>query len=65
MEIKDYLPKRIRDRVVRVDVDADFDYNKNRSVQHYFITLDDGTKFDATTIKELKEIAKRIESKSK
>mgnify|MGYP003273962141 CR=1 FL=1 len=24
MEIKDYLPKRIRDRVVRVDVDADF-----------------------------------------
>lgn len=65
MEIKDYLPKRIRDRVVRVDVDADFDYNKNRSVQHYFITLDDGTKFDATTIKELREIVKRIESKSK
>lgn len=28
MEIKDYLPKRIRDRVVRVDVDADFDYEK-------------------------------------
>lgn len=25
MEIKDYLPKRIRDRVVRVDIDADFD----------------------------------------
>ena len=65
MEIKDYLPKRVRDRVVRVDVDADFDYNKNRSVQHYFIALDDGTKFDATTIKELREIAKRIESKSK
>ena len=65
MEIKDYLPKRVRDKVVRVDVDADFDYNKNRSVQHYFIALDDGTKFDATTIKELREIAKRIESKSK
>lgn len=65
MEIKDYLPKRVRDRVVRVDVDADFDYNKNRSVQHYFITLDDETEFDATTIKELREIAKRIESKSK
>lgn len=60
MEIKDYLPKRVRDRVVRVDVDADFDYNKNRSVQHYFITLDDGTEFDATTIKELKETAKKI-----
>lgn len=58
MEIKDYLPKRIRDRVVRVDVD--FDYNKNRSIQHYFITLDDGTEFDATTIKELKETAKKI-----
>lgn len=57
MEIKDYLPKRIRDRVVRVD--ADFDYDKNRSIQHYFITLDDGTEFDATTIKELKEIAKK------
>lgn len=65
MEIRGYLPKRIRDRVVRADVDADFDYNKNRSVQHYFVTLDDGTKFDATTIKELREIAKRIESKSK
>ena len=60
MEIKDYLPKRVRDRVVRVDVDADFDYNKNRSVQHYFITLDDGTEFDVTTIKELKETAKKI-----
>lgn len=60
MEIKDYLPKRIRDRVVRVDVDADFDYNKNRSIQHYFITRDDGTEFDATTIKELKETAKKI-----
>ena len=65
MEIKDYLPKRIRDRVVRVDVDADFDYDKNRSVQHYFVILDDVTEFDAITIKELKEIAKRIESKSK
>lgn len=64
MEIKDYLPKRIRDRVVRVDVDVDFDYDKNRH-QHYFVTLDDGTEFDATTIKELKKIAKRIESKSK
>lgn len=28
MEIKDYLLKRIRDRVARVDVDADFDYEK-------------------------------------
>lgn len=54
MEIKDYLPKRIRDRVIRVNVEPDFDYNKNRSVQHYFVTL------DATTIKELKEIAKKI-----
>lgn len=60
VEIKDYLPKRIRDRVVRVDVDADFDYNKNRSIQHYFITLDDGTELDATTIKELKETVKKI-----
>lgn len=60
MEIKDYLPKRIRDKVVRLDIEADFDYNKNRSVQHYFVTLNDGVKFDATTIKELKEIAKNI-----
>lgn len=65
MEIKDYLPKGIRDRVVRVDVEPDFDYNKNRSVQHYFVTLDDGTEFDATTVTELREIVKRIESKSK
>ena len=60
MEIKNYLPKRIRDRVVRVDVEADFDYNKNRSVQNYFVILNDGTGFDATTIKELKEKAKKI-----
>ena len=60
MEIKNYLPKRIRDRVVRVDVEADFDYNKNRSVQHYFVILYDGTGLDATTIKELKEKAKKI-----
>ena len=60
MEIKDYLPKRIRDRVTRVDVEPDFDYNKNRSVQHYFVTFDDGTGFNATTIKELKEVAKKI-----
>lgn len=60
MNIKDYLPKRIRDRVTRVDVEPDFDYNKNRSVQHYFVTLNDGTEFDATTIKELREIAKKI-----
>lgn len=33
---------------------------KNRSVQHYFVTLDDGMEFDATTIKELKEIVKKI-----
>lgn len=56
MEIKDYLPKRIRDRVVRVDVDADFDYEKNRSVQHYFVTLDNGMEFDAN---------KRVERKGK
>ena len=58
MEIKDYLPKVIRDRVVNIDIEPDFDYNKNRSVQHYFITLNDGTRFDASTIKELKTIAK-------
>lgn len=60
MDVKDYLPKRIRNKVVRLDVEADFDYNKNRSVQHYFVTLNDGVKFDATSIKELKEIAKNI-----
>ena len=60
MDVKDYLPKRIRNKVVRLDIEADFDYNKNRSVQHYFVTLNDGVKFDATTIKELKEIAKNI-----
>ena len=50
MEIKDYLPKRIRNRVVRVDVDADFDYEKNRSVQHYFVTLDDGMEWNLTLL---------------
>ena len=60
MDVKDYLPKRIRNKVVRLGIEADFDYNKNRSVQHYFVTLNEGVKFDATTIEELKKIAKNI-----
>lgn len=38
----------------------DFDYGKNRSVQHYFVYLSNGIKFDATTIRELKEKAEKI-----
>ncbi len=60
MEIKDYLPKRIRDKVEYTYVEADFDNRKNRSVQHYFVYLKNGEKFDATSIKELKEKAKRL-----
>ena len=59
MDVKDYFPKRIRDKIVRVDIEPEFDYNKNRSVQHYFVTLNNGITFDATTIKKLKEIAKK------
>lgn len=33
---------------------------KNEAFNHYFVTLDNGMEFDATTIKELKEIAKKI-----
>lgn len=65
MDIKDYLPKKIRDKVVKIDVDLNFDYIKNRSVQHYFVMLEDGISFGSTTIQELIEVAKRIESKSK
>lgn len=60
MEIKNYLPKRIKDRVVRTIIEADFDYSKNRSVQHYFVYLNDGQSFDATSIKELINKAKQI-----
>lgn len=60
MEVKDYLPKRIRDKVEDIVVEADFDYGKNRSVQHYFVYLKNGERFDATTIKELKEKAKQL-----
>lgn len=38
MKIKNYLPTKIRDKVVNVNVEPDFDYNKNRSVQHYFVS---------------------------
>lgn len=61
MEVKDYLPKRIRDKVEDIVVEADFDYGKNRSIQHYFVYLKNGERFDATTIKELKEKAKQME----
>ena len=61
MEVKDYLPKRIRDKVEDIVVEADFDYGKNRSVQHYFVYLKSGERFDATTIKELKEKAKQLD----
>ena len=61
MEVKEYLPKKIRDKVENIVVEADFDYGKNRIVQHYFVYLKNGEKFDATTIKELKEKARRME----
>ena len=32
MEVKDYLPKIIRDEVEDIVIEADFDYGKNRSV---------------------------------
>ncbi len=60
MDIKDYLPKRVRDKIDYIIVEADFDYDKNRTVQHYFIYLKNGKKFDATTIRELKEKAKQM-----
>lgn len=60
MEIKNYLPKRIRDRVVSIIIEPDFDYSKNRSVQHYFVYLNDRQRFDATSIKELINKAKQI-----
>lgn len=63
MEIKDYFPKRIRDNIEDIIVEPDFDYKKNRSVQHYFVYLKNGERFDGTTIKELKEKAKRINIK--
>lgn len=60
MDMKNYLPKRIREEVEDIVVEADFDYGKNRSVQHYFVYLKNGKRFDATTIKELKEKAKQM-----
>ena len=60
MEVKDYLPTQIRDKLENIVVEADFDYDKNRSVQHYFVYLTSGERFDATTIKELKEKARQI-----
>ena len=60
MEVKDYLPKKIRDEVEDIVVEADFDYGKNRSVQHYFVYLKNGKRFDATTIEELKEKARQL-----
>ena len=60
MEIKDYLPKRIKNKVSDIIIEPDFDYGKNRSVQHYFVYLNDGQKFDAINIKELVNKAKQI-----
>ena len=61
MDVKDYLPKRLRYEVEHTIIEADFDYAKNRSVQHYFIYFKNGKRIDATTIKELKEKAKLIQ----
>lgn len=60
MEIKDYLPKRIKNKVSNIIVEPDFDYGKNRSVQHYFVYLNDEQSFDATSIKELINKARQI-----
>ena len=51
----------MREEVEDIVVEADFDYGKNRSVQHYFVYLKNGKRFDATTIKALKEKAKQME----
>ncbi len=59
MDIVNYLPVRMRHKVLHVDIEPDFDYNKNRSYQHYFITLTNGISFDATSVKELREKAKK------
>lgn len=42
MEIKDYLPKRIRDRVTRVDVEPDYENQPNmrEKVREYIGELD-------------------------
>lgn len=61
MEIKKYLPKRIKDRVKDITIELDFDNAKNRNVQHYFVTLDNEVQFDATSIRELVNKAKRIQ----
>ena len=53
----------IRYKVEYIFVEADFNYGKNRSVQHYFVYLSNGIKFDATTIRELKEKAEKILNK--
>ena len=55
-----YLPKIIKNKVKHTYIEPDFDYSKNRSVQHYYVILDDDTSFDATTIKELKEKANQL-----
>lgn len=60
MKIKDYLPKQIKDKVSNIVIEPDFDYGKNRSVQHYFVYLDDGRSFDATSIKELINKARQM-----
>ena len=60
MKIEDYLPKQIKDKVSTIVIESDFDYGKNRSVQHYFVYLNDGQSFDAISIKELKNKAKKM-----
>lgn len=60
MEVKDYFPKKIREQIEDIIIEVDFDYEKNRSVQHYFVYLKNGDEFDATTIRELKIKAKNL-----
>lgn len=60
MEVKDYLPKKIREQIDDIIIEADFDHEKNRTVQHYYVYLKNGDRFDATTIKELKRKVKQL-----
>ena len=52
MEVKDYLPKKIRDKVENIVVEVDFDYEKNRSVQLDLICTNWNKRFEPDWIPE-------------
>lgn len=54
LDLMRYIPKKYRPFISHLVAESDYDYDKNRTIQRYFVELTNGMGFNVTSIKELK-----------